>query len=212
MKEVGQIRRGKDIGKKPLNCKFIWHACIDCGKERWVILRWNEPVNVRCSTCSNIRKGHKLGLSQFGRIQTMEERQKRANSLKGRINTGRIVVNGYVLVKLFSDNLFHLMTNKQGYVMEHRLVMAKHIGRCLQAWEIVHHKNGLKDDNRFDNLELTLRGSHHRQHGKGYRDGFAMGLAEGRDKKIRQLEQQIKALSERVLFLEAEKVVEGIRC
>lgn len=65
--------------------------------------------------------------------------------------------NGYV--SILSRN--HPRADYHGYVLEHRLVMEKKIGQYLTAQEVVHHINGVRDDNRIENLMLFAKHSEH---------------------------------------------------
>jgi len=71
--------------------------------------------------------------------------------------------DGYIEIRIYPDTPFceMLKKKKRKYIQEHRLIMAKHLGRCLYPYEIVHHKNGIKDDNRIDNLELLPNNNVH---------------------------------------------------
>jgi hypothetical protein len=63
----------------------------------------------------------------------------------------------YVAVK--ADG--HPHATKDGYVMEHRLVMEAHLGRLLNRREQIHHRNGIKSDNRLENLEIVTHAKPH---------------------------------------------------
>mgnify|MGYP003529038741 FL=1 len=54
------------------------------------------------------------------------------------------------------------MANKGGYIMEHRYLMAEHLGRLLSPGEVVHHRNEIKSDNQISNLEVMDKRAHDR--------------------------------------------------
>ena len=185
MPQINEISEGTSIGYKHHN-KYIWCACMDCGKERWVILRQGKPAFERCLKCSN--KGEHN--PQYGKRGILSSNYGKRGELCPRWKGGRKrTPKGYILVKLYPDDFFYPMADKKGYVPEHRLVMAKHLRRCLQSWETVHHKGiryaGIenKSDNLRDNLELSTNGGHSLAHSIGYRDGYAKGLRDGKLKE-----------------------------
>ena len=71
-----------------------------------------------------------------------------------RWNGGRRIRTGGYVSLMAKD---HPNADYGGYVVEHRLVMEEKIGRYLTKEENVHHLNGIRDDNRIENLELWTR-------------------------------------------------------
>lgn len=179
---IGEIRRGKEIGGKGKN-RFIWVACIDCGKERWVQCTNGKPLSQRCRSCASKGKPRLWGCAN--------------HNWKG----GRKRNGSYIEVKLYPDDFFYPMADKQGYVMEHRLVVAKAIGRCLHRWEIVHHKHAKysagsiedKQDNRYpENLQLVSDDRHNQITKLEVRIAYLEHKIEEQGKLIKLLQWQIK--------------------
>ena len=65
--------------------------------------------------------------------------------------------HGYIYVLQIND-LTGVGLRK--YKAEHRIVMEEYLGRSLKKNELVHHRNGINDDNRIENLDIVLRNVH----------------------------------------------------
>jgi len=137
MPNIGDRTNSSKIGLAG-RAACLWESCPQCSKERWVRIRQTGSL---CNACAAKKRA----------IKYQGELSKRWNG--GR--TSRC--DGYVLVTLTPASPYYPMANRQHRVLAHRLVMAIHLGRCLESWEVVHHINGNKGDNRLENLEIVTR-------------------------------------------------------
>ncbi len=158
---LGDITRGDCIGKR-VRDMYMWCTCKFCGKERWVRLSNGKPRSMACQTCANKPQNSPL----YKKVT--------------------LTHNGYQLIKIYLDDPYYSMARRGDKVALHRYIMAKYLGRPLTIGEVVHHKNGIKDDNRIGNPELVSDHLH---------------------KGITALEQRVKFLENRVTILEVENVL-----
>lgn len=112
-------------------------------------------VDVRCLNCkrefrtvgSQVAGGKVKRCKRCARRLLASLGTKAANNRgekNGQWKGGKTRHSGYILVRVIG----------KGYVPEHRLIMENFLGRTLAKNEEVHHKNGIRDDNRLENLEL----------------------------------------------------------
>lgn len=150
----GQYQKRKFCSNK---CKGKWTATNNTGKNNY---HWKGGVP-NCIDCGNkLGKGtyHKIGINKRCLScwhKLLREHPESHPNWKGGKNIDK---SGYVLI--YNPN--HQFSNALGYIREHRLIAEKCLGRNLTKREVIHHINGVKNDNRPENLYLFKSDKEHR--------------------------------------------------
>ncbi|HOW00835.1 MAG TPA: HNH endonuclease [Rhodoglobus sp.] len=155
-------------------------TCAECGTE------FQRPpshvARVKSPTCSRQCNGRARG-REWGKFGA--QAQKMRGPYVPRLGPENPAWKGGVTYKRPKGNYigpryvrcppeFLAMARSDGYVMEHRLVMARRLGRCLLRSEVVNHINHDPRDNRPENLELyPSNGDHKRGEAGRYVAGVA---------------------------------------
>lgn len=106
----------------------------------------------RCTVDGCGREAHAKGVCQSHRYRQRVHGDPRPDLPVKQLAGEGWISHGYRCVPV-PPELRHL-TNGETQIGERRLVMAIHLGRPLHADEVVHHINGIRTDNRIENLEL----------------------------------------------------------
>lgn len=129
--------------------------------------QWNEAVNTPSEMPIRMNFGNWTNFVKACGYEPLKSEisiQARLNSIKARTgkkggnNKGGKIKDKFGYVLIWKPK--HPNAKIGGYVHEHRLKMSDKLGRPLESYEYVHHRNGVKDDNRIINLELTTKKVH----------------------------------------------------
>lgn len=162
--EIGAVAAREAL--KKMGCEFPRKKLLAsgaCSRNKELVLRMyhnGDSLPMIAKAVGTTRRS----VRRFLRYKGIENHTPRLRRRETHYNWkgGRVVdKDGYVL--LLSPNHPHCRKHT-GYVFEHRLVMEKVIGRFLLPEEVVHHRDGNKQNNRPDNLQLFSENSKHLAH------------------------------------------------
>lgn len=113
--------------------------------------------------CSHLCCGHYRRKLKYGSPTAPKPKAWDRSGSKNPRWKGGEIKDGHGRIVVYSPGHPFPSWNKT-HVYRYRLVVEKHIGRYLLPVEIVHHKNGIPNDDRIENLEITTRQDHIKKH------------------------------------------------
>lgn len=117
-------------------------------------------IEIVCDNCKNTFKTYKCYLKRKRKNRFCS--RKCEAEYKNYNNTIENWKGGHIS----KSTGYRYIRYKGKQIEEHRLVMMKYIGRKLKKNEHVHHINGIKTDNRIENLLLLTNSQHQKLHGQ----------------------------------------------
>lgn len=146
LKTCSKCKEVKSLGgfwndrHRPDGKRGACRACCQLQHDNWV-----KNQNNRCPDCDKLISPNRTYCRRHMAYQERSGRWKGGRSKDGK---------GYVVL---SGKQGHPNARVGGQIAEHTFVMVQHLGRPLLPEERVHHINGIKDDNRIENLELWTK-------------------------------------------------------
>ncbi len=111
-------------------------------------------IKIKCNVCNNIWETKFTNIKHCGSwcpscaYSSISDKRRKPDG-------HTYYKNGYVMIKISGHP--RILNKDRGWVFEHIIIMEKYLKRHLKIEETVHHINGIKNDNKIENLELWVK-------------------------------------------------------
>lgn len=148
---------GLDFDSKTDSKKYCSSACYKKTKHQRYLFKHGNKIQITCKQCGKVCEKYRG--QKFCSIRCSADSRKKYHSIPDCLaSADRKIDKNLGYVRVYCPQ--HPFANTWGYVYEHRILVEQRLGRLLQKDEHVHHRNGIRWDNRDDNLQVLSPSEH----------------------------------------------------